>query len=279
MTTSAMKPTDSSGGRPSARPSASAQYVALIRGQLPRPCTPEADIDGGVRLYASLASDGTPFGRFMAARTRFFDHEVITALESGIDQVVILAAGYDDRALRFKSRGVTFYELDLAATQEDKTRRLRNADVDTRQVEFAVADFTADRVSEVLSRTSYDRGRPGIFLCEGALLYLPYDAIIRLLEDTRTCAAHGSIMAVSFAITKPAARSAPPMPNKSGEYRQSFFTPSSADALLQACGWRRASSEHPDQSGAEQDDVAIFAHAVPVPEQPSAKAQVRHATA
>ena len=37
---------------------------------------------------------------------------VIHALRSGIDQVVILAAGYDGRALRFHSPGVTFFEVD-----------------------------------------------------------------------------------------------------------------------------------------------------------------------
>ena len=64
-------------------------------------------------------------GASLIARTRFFDDRVLAALSAGIRQVVILGAGYDDRALRFRSPGVRFFELDHPATQADKARRLR----------------------------------------------------------------------------------------------------------------------------------------------------------
>ena len=63
----------------------------------------------------------------LAARTRFFDEQVLAALDRGIRQVVIAGAGYDDRALRFRSPGVRYFELDHPATQADK-RRLLAAD-------------------------------------------------------------------------------------------------------------------------------------------------------
>jgi hypothetical protein len=64
-------------------------------------------------------------GPSIIARTRFFDGRVLAAISAGTGQVVILGAGYDDRALRFRSPGVRFFELDHPATQADKARRLR----------------------------------------------------------------------------------------------------------------------------------------------------------
>ena len=72
-----------------------------------------------------LAAPAAGFGPSLAARTRFFDERVLEAISDGIGQVVILGAGYDDRALRFRSPGVRFFELDHPATQADKARRLR----------------------------------------------------------------------------------------------------------------------------------------------------------
>lgn len=244
-----------------AAPSASALHVALIRAQLPRMCTPDADLAGCDRMHASLAADGTPFRRFLAARTEFFDQEMIAALESGIDQVVLLAAGYDDRPLRFRSTGVTFFELDLPQTQKDKTRRLHDAGVDTRQVEFAAADFTIDRICQVLSRTSYDPGRPAAFFCEGALLYLPLDAVAALLRDVRACAAPASVLAVSFAIGPARQSRVPAEEGRPREPRLSFFTPSSADALLRDCGWVPATSGSQPGATAGFAGIAMFVHA------------------
>jgi len=61
----------------------------------------------------------------IAARTRFVDAEVTGAIEAGLRQVVTCGAGYDDRALRFRTSGVRFFELDHPATQADKARLLR----------------------------------------------------------------------------------------------------------------------------------------------------------
>ena len=60
----------------------------------------------------------------MAERTRFVDHEVADALGRGLDQVVLLGAGYDGRALRFGGGPARWFEVDRPATQADKRRRL-----------------------------------------------------------------------------------------------------------------------------------------------------------
>src|ERR1700722_11601033 len=59
----------------------------------------------------------------LAARVRWFDAQVVSALNDGIGQVAVIGAGYDSRPWRIPSNGVRFFELDHPATQRDKVRR------------------------------------------------------------------------------------------------------------------------------------------------------------
>jgi methyltransferase (TIGR00027 family) len=138
----------------------------------------------------------------IAARTEFVDAEVMSALESGLRQVVICGAGYDDRALRFRTRGARFFELDHPSTQADKARLLRSitglspgtgepADgvtVISNGLTLAVADFSTDDVGAVMRRAGHDGGQPSLYVCEGLLVYLDRVTCERLLA---ALAAHG----------------------------------------------------------------------------------------
>lgn len=252
--------------RPVPRPSASARHVALARARLPRPHTQDADLTTEARLHAHLARDDSSWNHFLAARTTFVDDELMRVLRSGTEQVVLVGAGYDSRALRFKSAGVRYWEVDLPATQADKLRRLRDLNADTGHVEFVGADLAAQRLSEVLARTTFESAKPAVFLCEGVLLYLPRDAAVTLLADTRACAAAGSTLLVTFAIRHPTTTGsalAPARRDASGELRQTFFTPGGATHYLRAGGWEPERTEHPDQSLTPDADVALFIRAVP----------------
>jgi methyltransferase (TIGR00027 family) len=191
------------------RPSRTSQAVALTRAQLERPHTPGGDPDAQRRLCRGMRSAGT--GRLRAsliARTRFFDERVLAALSAGIRQVVILGAGYDDRALRFRSPGVRFFELDHPATQQDKARRLRAMPGPDHGPVLAAADFRHDDVTAVLRASGHAADQPTLFLCEGLLVYLGRPACLRLLSAARASAAEGSQLAASLATHREGADSA-----------------------------------------------------------------------
>lgn len=57
---------------------------------------------------------------FLAARDRYIDDTLQAFLDEGIQQLVILGAGYDSRVYRFVRTGVKIFEVDHPATQEDK---------------------------------------------------------------------------------------------------------------------------------------------------------------
>src|ERR1700735_1474613 len=103
---------------PGTWPSRTSQVVALTRCGLTRPHTPDGDPGAQRRLCAGMPTV-TVAGLLpsLAARTRFFDDQVLAAISAGVSQIVILGAGYDDRGLRFRSPGVRFVGLGHAGTQ------------------------------------------------------------------------------------------------------------------------------------------------------------------
>jgi len=168
----------------------------------------------------------------IAARTRFVDAEVTGAIEAGLRQVVTCGAGYDDRALRFRTSGVRFFELDHPATQADKARLLRalgeaagssdgagdgaaggaadrtagGATDDAAAgaaggaaLMLAAADFSSDDAGAVLARAGHDAHQPTLFVCEGLLVYLDEGTCRRLLTALAARAAPGSRLVVSIA--------------------------------------------------------------------------------
>jgi methyltransferase (TIGR00027 family) len=161
-----------------------------------RPCTAEGDPDAQRRLCEGMQPLRRPRAG-IPLRTRFFDGQVLAAISAGIPQVVICGAGYDDRALRFRSPGVRFFELDHPATQADKARRLRAMGADLRGAVLAPADFTGDDAAAVLAAAGHDASQPTLFLCEGLLIYLDRAVILRLLAGLRSRATALSSLAAS----------------------------------------------------------------------------------
>jgi methyltransferase (TIGR00027 family) len=109
-----------------------------------------------------------------AARTRAIDDLLVRSLEDGAEQVVLLGAGYDTRALRLPALAkVPVFELDRRALIEAKTARLGSTPERVRRVTI---DFAADPVLEALERSGYDAGLPACFVWEGVTNYLTAEA-------------------------------------------------------------------------------------------------------
>ncbi len=185
------------------RPSLTARNVAIVRRGLSRPTVPTGDAEGDDRLAASFHTM-LPFQlpgltQYLAARTTFFDDGLLRACTAGARQVVIVAAGYDGRSVRFRQPGVTFFELDHPATQADKRARLDEAGVDASDVRFVPLDIGHDDVGEVLAAAGFDRAAPTHVMCEGLTAYLPLAVLRRLLASLAAAVAPGATLAIDFA--------------------------------------------------------------------------------
>ena len=220
----------------------------MTRARLTRPHTPSGDPDAQRRLCRGMAPAGAGrLGPSIIARTRFVDERVLAAISAGTGQVVILGAGYDDRALRFRSPGVRFFELDHPATQADKARRLRSlraTEPGSGGPTLAPADFRDDDVAGVLEASGHDAGQPTLFICEGLLVYLDQPTCVRLLGALRARAAIGSELAVSLATHREgldSGRVAAVANSRRGHPRESWLTilPAAAHLeLLGRAGWQ-----------------------------------------
>jgi methyltransferase (TIGR00027 family) len=182
------------------RPSVTSQAVALTRAQLARPHSPDGDPRAQDALCVGMQlSPPQWLEPGIAARTRFIDAEVMRAIATGVKQVVICGAGYDDRALRFRTAGVYFIELDQPETQADKARLLRDFGAASADVTLVSVDFRTDDVGALLERAGHDASEPSLFIAEGLLVYLDLRTCQRLLAALAAHAAAGSLLAVTLA--------------------------------------------------------------------------------
>ncbi len=115
---------------------------------------------------------------YLATRTRFFDEAILDAIEDGIDQVVILGAGYDTRAMRLRRAGVTFYEVDHPRTGAAKRAEVSALPGYAPDAAVHVGcDFEAQDFVEELARAGFDAGRPAVIVWEGVTYYLTEAAV------------------------------------------------------------------------------------------------------
>ena len=138
------------------------------------------------------------FSNYIEVRTAFFDETVVRALERDVRQIVILGAGYDGRALRYRTSGVRFFEVDHPATQADKRQRLDQLGIPTEGITFVTVDLTEPGLATALSDAGFDPASPTQFLCEGLLRYLPEQWFRELFVVTAHCAAPTSELAASI---------------------------------------------------------------------------------
>ncbi|GAB1510782.1 class I SAM-dependent methyltransferase [Actinophytocola sp. KF-1] len=139
---------------------------------------------------------------WLAARTRFFDDAVTGALDAGVRQVVVMAAGYDSRAWRLARPGVRFFEVDHPATQHDKRGRAPDGGP-----AYVPVEFGRDPVADALVAAGFRAGEPSVFTVEGVTMYLTEPQVRDLLSTVRGLGAEGSRLAVNFGLGVEAADS------------------------------------------------------------------------
>src|ERR1017187_3291867 len=147
-------------------PSVTARHVAAHRLCFTRVPAPYGDPAADDALAADVAAGReAPLNRmhdYLAARTAFFDRIVVAAIGRGLRQIVVGAAGYDGRALRYAKPGVRWFEVDDPATQRDKRARLKRLGLKAPRVQFVEADFTQDPVAERLLAAGLDPAASGL---------------------------------------------------------------------------------------------------------------------
>lgn len=157
----------------------------------------------GTRNFTVQQTDAVAKGIYgvQVCRTRFIDDVVQTAISQGIEQLVILGAGYDTRPYRLPQiKNVKVFEVDLPAVQEDKKERLqkylgRLPD----HVTFIPIDFDTQALEAVFSGTAFNSGKPAIFVWEGVTQYIQEESVRQTLAFVGK-SAPGSIIVFTYVL-------------------------------------------------------------------------------
>lgn len=138
---------------------------------------------------------------FLVARERYIDDFLLDTIQNGAAQVVILGAGFDARAYRFREAlaGVTVIEVDHPATQAIKLERLRKlTDPTPENVVFASVDFDTQSLEERLLDNGYNPQRKTSFIWQGVTYYLTQAGVERTLSFVREHSAPGSTIIFDY---------------------------------------------------------------------------------
>jgi methyltransferase (TIGR00027 family) len=148
---------------------------------------------------------GTPPRRWVAVafsiviRTRFLDELLAEAMAAGVRQVVLLGAGMDSRAYRLDWPAKTrFFEVDTAEPLDFKESVLRAERAEPRCERITVPVDLREDWPTVLAAAGHDLDAPTVWIAEGLLIYLPADAVDRLLGQIGHLSAPGSRMGLTL---------------------------------------------------------------------------------
>lgn len=136
----------------------------------------------------------------VAVRTRYIDDALSAALRNGVEQVVILGAGFDSRAYRVPGiNRVRVFEVDHPMTQAEKKRAvIRRLGRLPRHVEFVAIDFTTQTLDAMLPAAGFRAAARTFFICEGVTHYLSASDVDRLFRYVARSADAGSEMVFTY---------------------------------------------------------------------------------
>ena len=156
-----------------------------------------------MRTYTIKQTDAIMQGIYGAqvCRTRFIDDAVQSVLSQGIEQLMILGAGFDTRPYRLAGiSSVKVFEADLPSVQEAKKKRLqKHFGRLPEYVTFIPIDFDTQSLESALTGTAFDLSRPVVYIWEGVTQYLSEEAVRQTLTFIGT-SAPGSMLLFTYVL-------------------------------------------------------------------------------
>jgi methyltransferase (TIGR00027 family) len=145
------------------------------------------------RLTVWLLERGLPGAvGYFNARTQYFDSILLREASRGLQQVVILGAGFDSRSLRFSTQlgSARVFDVDMPAVLRLREERLLRGEHPA-AVPVAV-DFEHDDLATALHAHGYVATARTFFMWEGVSYYLPVESVTAILRLVATHSGPGS---------------------------------------------------------------------------------------
>jgi methyltransferase (TIGR00027 family) len=148
-------------------------------------------------LYDRMAPGAVPF---VVVRERYIDDFLKASLAEGLDQVVILGAGFDTRAYRIAGIEKTrIFEIDHPATQAEKLKRLKKViDPLPKHVTFLPVDFNTQTLDERLLPSGYNEQAKTLFIWQGVTYFLTAEGVDNTLAFIARHSGSGSAVIFDY---------------------------------------------------------------------------------
>jgi methyltransferase (TIGR00027 family) len=138
----------------------------------------------------------------LAARTRYIDDYLKQCIDDGIEQLVILGAGYDSRAYRFDELRprVRVFEVDHPDTQRAKIQKVKRIFGSLpSHVVYVGLDLDEKKLGEGLLEAGYRKDKKTLFIWEGVTVYLTPEAVDETLAFVAGNSGKGSSIIFDYA--------------------------------------------------------------------------------
>lgn len=137
---------------------------------------------------------------YIQVRHRYMDDRLREALVDGVEQVVVLGAGYDMRAYRFAAElaGRPVFEVDYPSTARRKERLLHGRSLPPADVRRVHIDFQTQTLPGVLEPAGFRTGARTFFFWEGVSMYLTRAAVKGTLGTLHALGGPGSALTMDF---------------------------------------------------------------------------------
>lgn len=150
------------------------------------------------------AASGIDFRLILAVgmgALRYAEDEVERCVDGGIDQYVVLGAGFDTFALRRDDLAdrLRVFEVDFPDVQALKRRRIEAAGRAPAQIPtFVPVDFESTKVSDALPSAGFDPTRRSVWSWMNTIPYVSVEATEATLADVRTLMTPGSRLCLNY---------------------------------------------------------------------------------
>lgn len=104
------------------------------------------------------------------ARSIFNEKHLLNEIRLGLKQYLILGSGYDTSGYKISDK-VSVYELDKKEMIEDKVKRVKNANINTENINYISCDFNSNWIENLL-KSSFDKNKKTFCSLLGLSYYL-----------------------------------------------------------------------------------------------------------
>lgn len=138
---------------------------------------------------------------YVVVRARYIDDCLDQCIEEGIEQLVLLGAGYDSRVFRFTglTKGIKVFEVDHPDSQRTKKEKVEKIFGGLPgHVTYVAVDFENDKLGDRLAASGYDSSLKTLFIWEGVTVYISRQAVEETLAFVASNSGEGSSIVFDY---------------------------------------------------------------------------------